>query len=75
MLINHKPTNKIMKKLIFLLAVAGMFAFASCGGGAKTDAPPTDSIAAKVAADSIAAAQKVANEAAHADSVAKGLIK
>ena len=55
MLINHKPTNKIMKKLIFLLAVAGMFAFASCGGGAKTDATATDTTAVQAPADTAAA--------------------
>ena len=44
-----------MKKLIFLLAVAGLFAFASCGGGAKTDATATDTTAVQAPADTAAA--------------------
>lgn len=41
--INHHQTNKIMKKLIFLLAVAGMFAFSACNNGTKTGSSSTDS--------------------------------
>jgi ABC-type glycerol-3-phosphate transport system substrate-binding protein len=37
MLINHQQTNRTMKKIIFLLAVAGMFAFAACNSGSKTE--------------------------------------
>ncbi len=31
-----------MKKLIFLLAIAGMFAFAGCKSGTKTESSSTD---------------------------------
>jgi len=44
-----------MKKLIFLLAVAGMFAIVSCKSGTKTDAAATDTTAVKAAADTTAA--------------------
>jgi hypothetical protein len=54
-LINHKQTNETMKKIIFLLAVAGMFALASCNSGTKTDATATDTTAVKAAADTTAA--------------------
>jgi len=43
-----------MKKLIFLLAVAGMFAFTACNSGPKTDAAATDTTAVEAAADTTA---------------------
>lgn len=77
-----------MKKLFALLVVAGMVAFVACGPSAEEKAKKAqeDSIkmadsVAKVAAeqqrlaDSTAKAQVVADSLAHADSIAKGLIK
>lgn len=77
-----------MKKLFALLVVAGMVSFVACGPSAEEKAAKAredsiriaDSIAQVEAeqariADSITAAQKVADSIAHADSIAKGLIK
>jgi len=69
-----------MKKLLFLLAIAGLTSFAACkSGGTKVEATVNQDSIAQVqqtrSADSAAAAQKAAAEVAHADSVAKGLIK
>jgi hypothetical protein len=44
-----------MKKIIFLLAVAGLFAFAACNSAPKTDATATDSTAVQAPVDSAAA--------------------
>jgi hypothetical protein len=56
MLINHQQTNETMKKIIFLLAVAGMFAFAACNSAPKTDAAATDTTAVQAPADTAAPA-------------------
>jgi hypothetical protein len=44
-----------MKKIIFLLAVAGMFAFAACNSAPKTDAAATDTTAVQAPVDTAAA--------------------
>ena len=77
-----------MKKLFAMFVVAGMVAFVACGPSAeeKAEKARQDSIAladslANVAAeqtrlaDSTAKAAIVADSLAHADSIAKGLIK
>jgi len=66
--------------MLFLLAVAAITSFAACKSGeTKAEATVNADSLAKVeetrVADSTAAAAKTAAEAAHADSVAKGLIK
>ena len=77
-----------MKKLFAMFVVAGMVAFVACGPSAeeKAEKARQDSIAqadslANVAAeqariaDSKTKAKLVADSIAHADSIAKGLIK
>jgi uncharacterized protein YcfL len=77
-----------MKKLFAMFVVAGMVAFVACGPSAeeKAEKARQDSITmadslANVAAeqtrlaDSTAKAAIVADSLAHADSIAKGLIK
>jgi hypothetical protein len=54
-LINHQQTYKTMKKLIFLLAVAGMFAVTACNSAPKTDAAAADTTAVQAAADTTVA--------------------
>ena len=56
-----------MKKVMFLLAVAGMFAFASCNNAAE--APATEAVVEETAAeeavvDTTAAVEEVATEEA-----------
>ena len=74
-----------MKKLFAMFVVAGMVAFVACGPSAeeKAEKARQDSIAladslANVAAEQARIADSTAQaavEAAHADSIAKGLIK
>ena len=74
-----------MKKLFAMFVIAGMVGFVACGPSAeeKAEKARQDSIAladslANVAADQQRLADSTAQaavEAAHADSIAKGLIK
>jgi hypothetical protein len=74
-----------MKKLIAMLVVAGMVGFVACGPSAeeKAEKARLDSIALADSLNNVAIEQariadstaQAAVEAAHADSVAQGLIK
>ena len=57
-----------MKKVLFTLLVAGMFAFYGCGHSAEEKAAQE-----KATLDSIAAAQQSSNAAAQADSMQKAM--
>lgn len=60
-----------MKKVMFALAIAGMFSFAACGSNAEAEAVDSNAVCeeqvenvAEEATDSIAAVEEVAEEAA-----------
>ena len=57
-----------MKKVLFTLLVAGMFAFYACGPSAEDKAAQE-----KATQDSMAAAQQSANAAMQADSMQKAM--
>ena len=77
-----------MKKLLSLLVVAGMVTFVACGPSAEKKAEQAKADSTRIAdsvsliqmntqrlEDSVKMAESDAKVAAHADSVAKGLIK
>ena len=77
-----------MKKLLSLLVVAGMVTFVACGPSAEQKAEQAKADSTRIAdslnkiqmdaqrlADSVKMADSVAKVTAHADSIAKGLIK
>lgn len=69
----YKPLNlKTMKKVMFLMAVAGMFAFAACNNNKTAEAPAEEAIEEvmveeeAVAEDAVEAVAEEAAEAAEA---------
>ncbi len=77
-----------MKKLFALLVVAGMVSFVACGPSAEKKAEQAKADSTRIAdslnkvqmdaqrlTDSVKMADSVAKVTAHADSIAKGLIK